>query len=62
VGVRDMSKDIVFKGTEIYCYWCGKYAIVDEETDIEKCIYCGASGNIIRKTNVKYSYEEISKE
>jgi len=57
-----MSKDIVFKGTEIYCYWCGKYAIVDEETDIEKCIYCGASGNIIRKTNVKYSYEEISKE
>lgn len=29
-----------FQGIEVYCYTCGKYMIVELETEVKECYYC----------------------
>jgi predicted TIM-barrel fold metal-dependent hydrolase len=50
----------MFEGIEVYCYTCGKYAVVDKSHKVEKCIYC--EGSWLRNdVAVTYSYIEGDK-
>lgn len=58
--VYDDKVKAQYNGVENYCYYCGKYAILDYGVD--KCVYCGAEGDsehkVVRHTKVKYGYVE----